>query len=319
MQLYSVRIKMVRTIKLYQNFNIKNNHKNSIILIGNFDGLHVGHQKLFSLAKKYKKKYKIKIGVFTFEPMPKMFFNKKLKNFRISNKIQKIDLLEKFGVDFVIIKRFDKNFSKIKSIDFIKNILNKKLNAKFIFVSNNFRFGNKREGNVKQLIKYEEICNYKIIKPQPLLTKKKVISSTLIRNFLQNGKLNKANKLLKRNWSIIGKVQKGRQLGKKFGFPTANIDIKDYVIAKPGVYAVKVKIEKNNKSIKGIANLGYRPTFKQNKILLEVHLFNFSGNLYNKYLTVDFMKFIRKEKKFKNVDQLKRQVKSDLLKAKKIK
>ena len=310
---------MVRTIKLYQNFNIKNNHKNSIILIGNFDGLHVGHQKLFSLAKKYKKKYKIKIGVFTFEPMPKMFFNKKLKNFRISNKIQKIDLLEKFGVDFVIIKKFDKNFSKTKSIDFIKNILNKKLNAKFIFVSNNFRFGNKREGNVKQLIKYEEICNYKIIKPQPLLTKKKVISSTLIRNFLQNGKLNKANKLLKRNWSIIGKVQKGRQLGKKFGFPTANIDIKDYVIAKPGVYAVKVKIEKNNKSIKGIANLGYRPTFKQNKILLEVHLFNFSGNLYNKYLTVDFMKFIRKEKKFKNVVQLKRQVKSDLLKAKKIK
>ena len=319
MQLYSVRIKMVRTIKLYQNFNIKSNYKNSIILIGNFDGLHVGHQKLFSLAKKYKKKYKIKIGVFTFEPMPKMFFNKKLKNFRISNKIQKIDLLEKFGVDFVIIKKFDKNFSKTKSIDFIKNILNKKLNAKFIFVSNNFRFGNNREGNVKQLIKYENTYNYRIIKPHPLLSRKKVISSTLIRNFLQNGKLNKANKLLKRNWSIVGKVQKGRQLGKKFGFPTANIDIKDYVIAKPGVYAVKVKIEKNNKFIKGIANLGYRPTFKQNKILLEVHLFNFSGNLYNKYLTVDFMKFIRKEKKFKNVDQLKRQVKSDLLKAKKIK
>ena len=310
---------MVRLIKEYQNFNIKKKHKNSIILIGNFDGLHLGHQKLFSLAKKYKKKYKIKIGVFTFEPMPKMFFNKKLKNFRISNKIQKIDLLEKFGVDFVIIKKFDKNFSKTKSIDFIKNILNKKLNAKFVFVSNNFRFGNKREGNVRQLIKHENTYNYRIIKPHPLLSRKKVISSTLIRNFLQNGKLNKANKLLKRNWSIIGKVQKGRQLGKKFGFPTANIDIKDYVIAKPGVYAVKVKIEKNNKFIKGIANLGYRPTFKQNKILLEVHLFNFSGNLYNKYLTVDFMKFIRKEKKFKNVDQLKRQIKSDLLKAKKIK
>ena len=197
--------------------------------------------------------------------------------------------------------------------------MNKKLNAKFIFVSNNFRFGNKREGNVRQLIKHENTYNYRIIKPHPLLSRKKVISSTLIRNFLQNGKLNKANKLLKRNWSIVGKVQKGRQLGKKFGFPTANIDIKDYVIAKPGVYAVKVKIEKNNKSIKGIANLGYRPTFKQNKILLEVHLFNFSGNLYNKYLTVDFMKFIRKERKFKNIDQLKRQVKSDLLKAKKIK
>ena len=139
----------------------------------------------------------------------------------------------------------------------------------------------------------------------------------MIRKLLQNGKLKKANKLLNRNWSIIGKVQKGRQLGKKFGFPTANIDIKDYVIAKPGVYAVKVKIQKNNKYIKGVANLGYRPTFKQKKILLEVHLFNFSGNLYNKYLTVDFMKFIRKEKKFKNINQLRKQIKIDLIKAKK--
>ncbi len=310
---------MVKSIKEYQNFNIKKDHKNSIILIGNFDGLHIGHQKLFALAKKYKKKYKFKIGVFTFEPMPKMFFNKDLKNFRISNRIQKIILLEKLDVDFVIVKKFDKNFSKTKSNKFIKDILCKKLNAKFIFVSNNFRFGNKREGNVKQLIKYEDIYDYKIVKPQPLLMSKKVISSTLIRSFLQNGDLKKANILLNRNWSIVGKVQKGRQLGKKFGFPTANIDIKDYVIAKPGVYAVKVKIEKNKRYFKGIANLGYRPTFKQNKILLEVHLFNFSGNLYNKYLTVDFMKFIRKEIKFKNVDQLKRQIKSDILRAKKIK
>jgi len=251
--------------------------------------------------------------------MPKMFFNKDLKNFRISNKKQKISLLRRFGVDFIVIKKFDRSFSKTKSINFIKDILNKKLKAKFIFVSNNFRFGNKREGNVKQLLENQKIYNYTIVKPQPLKLRKKVISSSLIRKFLQNGKLEKANRLLKRNWSILGKVQKGRQLGKKFGFPTANIDINDYVIAKPGVYAVKVKIQNNNKYIKGIANLGYRPTFKQNKILLEVHLFNFSGNLYNKYLTVDFMKFIRKEKKFKNIDELKKQVKIDLLKAKKIK
>jgi len=309
---------MVKSIKEYKNFNIKKKHKSSIILIGNFDGLHSGHQKLFLLANKYKKKYRTKIGVFTFEPMPKMFFNKNLKNFRISNKKQKIDLLRKFGVDFIIIKKFDRSFSKTKSINFIKDILNKKLKAKFIFVSNNFRFGNNREGNVKKLIENQKIFNYTIIKPQPLLMRKNVISSTLIRKFLQNGKLEKANKLLNRNWSIVGKVQKGRQLGKKFGFPTANIDIKDYVIAKPGVYAVKAKIQNNDSYLKGIANLGYRPTFRQNKILLEVHLFNFSGNLYNKYLTVDFMKFIRKEKKFRNIDQLKKQIKNDLLKAKKI-
>jgi len=305
-------------VKLYNNLNLKKNHKRSIILIGNFDGLHSGHQKLFSLAQEYKKKYSIKIGVLTFEPMPKMFFNKKLNNFRISSFEQKIDLLKKQNVDFIITKKFTKEFSKTKAENFISQILGKKLNPKFIFVSNNFRFGNKREGDVKQLIKNESLYNYKIIKPKPLLIKKKVASSSLIRICLQNGKLEKANKILKRKWSIKGKVQKGKQLGKKIGFPTANIDIKDYVLAKTGVYAVRVKMPKGKNLVKGIANLGYRPTFNGNKILLEVHLFNFTGNLYNKYLTVDFLKFIRREKKFKNVDQLRKQIKIDLLKAKKI-
>ena len=309
---------MVNPIKIYKSFNIQSNHKGSIILIGNFDGLHLGHRKLFELAKKFKKKFSVKIGVMTFEPMPKMFFNENLKNFRISNQKQKINLLRKLNVDFVIIKKFDKKFSKIKSINFIKSILCSKLKAKFIFVSNNFRFGNKREGDVKQLKQYESLCNNKIVKPKPLIKNKKIISSSLIRRLLQNGKLNQANKFLDREWSVEGKVLKGRQLGKKIGFPTANIDIKDYILAKPGVYAVKVKKQNSKKLLKGIANLGYRPTFNQKKILLEVHLFNFSKNIYNKYLTVYFLKFIRKEKKFKNVDQLQRQIKIDLSKAKKI-
>ena len=308
---------MVKSLKVYKNFNIKLNHKNSIILIGNFDGLHLGHQKLFKLAKKFKKKYSLKIGVLTFEPMPKMFFNKNLNNFRISNKKQKINLLNKLDVDFVIIKKFDKKFSKIKSKNFIKDILSYKLQAKFIFVSNNFRFGNKREGNVGQLKKFENLYNYKIIEPKPLSQNKKIISSTFIRKLLQSGKLDKTNKFLGRPWSIEGKVKKGRQLGKKIGFPTANIDIKDYVMARPGVYAVKVKKQNSSKFIKGIANMGYRPTFNQKKFLLEVHLFNFSENLYNKYLTVDFIRFIRKEKKFKNIDQLKKQIRKDSIKAKK--
>ena len=231
--------------------------------------------------------------------MPKMYFNKKIKNFRISNQRQKINLLNKFDVDFIIINKFNKKFSKTKSIDFIRSILNKKLRAKFIFVSNNFRFGNKREGNVKQLMKYENKYGYKIIKPLPLLKKRKIVSSSLIRHYLQRGKLDKANKLLNREWSIEGKVQKGKQLGKKIGFPTANIDIKDYVLACPGVYAVQVNMNNKSKTIPGIANLGYRPTFYEKKILLEVHLFNFSGNLYNKELTVNFKKFIRKEKNSK--------------------
>ena len=306
-------------VKHYLNFNIKKKHKGSIILIGNFDGLHLGHQKLLRLAQIYKKKNKLKIGVVNFDPMPKMFFNKKLKNFRLSNINQKIKLLNKFKVDFIITKKFDKKFSKTKAFNFIKEILYKKLNSKFIFVSNNFRFGNKREGDVDLLIQNENFFNYKVVKPKPLIKNKKIVSSSLIRNFLENGYLEKANKLLNRNWTIEGVVKKGRQVGKKIGFPTCNIDIHDYQLAKPGVYAVKVLRKNSNKYLKGIANLGYRPTFNQKKLLLEVHLFNFSGNLYNKLLSVEFLKFIRKEKKFKNANQLKAQIKTDLNTARKIK
>ena len=306
-------------VKLYKNFNIKDSHKGSIISIGNFDGVHLGHQKLFKLAKLYKKKNKLKIGVINFNPMPKMFFNKTLKNFRITSVKTKIKLLSKFDVDFIITKKFDKIFSKTKSLTFIKEILNKKLKSKFIFVSNNFKFGNKREGNVNLLIQNEKRFNFKVVKPKPLIKQKKIVSSSLIRNLLEKGLLEKANKLLNRKWTIDGVVKKGRQIGKKIGFPTCNIDIKDYVLAKPGVYAVRVLRLNKSKYIRGIANLGYRPTFNQKKILLEVHLFNFSGNLYNKLLSVEFLKFIRKEKKFKNVNQLKSQIKKDLNIAKKTK
>ena len=306
-------------VKLYKNFDVERSHKKSIILIGNFDGVHLGHQKLLKLAQSYKKKYNLKIGVINFDPMPKMFFNKKLKNFRLSSINQKLNLLDRQGIDFIITKRFNKIFSKIKSINFIKNILSQKLNVKFIFVSSNFKFGNKREGDVKFLIKNEKNFNYKVINPRPLIINKKIVSSSLIRNHLEKGMLKKANRLLNRSWSIEGIVQKGRQVGKKIGFPTCNLDIKDYVLSMPGVYAVKVIRKNNSKFIKGIANLGYRPTFNQKKILLEVHLFNFSGNLYNKYLSVEFLKFIRKEKKFKNVNQLKKQIKIDLNIAKRTK
>jgi len=308
---------MVKKLKFYKNFKVLNVHKKSILLIGNFDGLHLGHQKLFTLAKNYKKKFKFKIGVITFEPMPKMYFNKKIKNFRISSISQKIKLLKKLGVDFLITKKFDKNFSKIKYNNFIKNILYKELNAKYIFVSNNFRFGNKREGDVNKLIQCEKKYDYKIIKPEPFKLGNNIISSTFVRKLLFNGKIYLANKLLNRNWSIQGTVQRGRKMGKKIGFPTCNIDIKDYVLAQPGVYAVKIYQKNKIFFLKGIANIGYRPTFNQKKILLEVHIFNFCRNLYNKFLTIEFIDFIRKEKKFKNINQLKKQINLDIRIAKK--
>ena len=304
-------------MKIYKNFNIGKKFHNSIILIGNFDGLHVGHQKLFKIAKIFKFKKKIKIGVITFDPIPKMYFNKNLKNYRISNFNQKINILKNYQIDFLINKKFNKNFSRTNYLNFISNILYKKIKPKYIFVSNNFRFGNKREGDVNALKSFENKYNYKVINPAPLQKKSKIISSTLIRENLKKGNIKVVNSYLNRSWSIEGNVITGKKLGRKIGFPTCNIDIDNYVIAKPGVYAVKIQIGKNKKMFKGIANLGYRPTFRGKKILLEVNIFNFSKNIYFRKLKVDFIRFIRGERKFKNINALKKQIDKDILVSKK--
>tara|TARA_Y100000816_G_C26044408_1_gene547227 strand:+ start:39 stop:971 length:933 start_codon:yes stop_codon:yes gene_type:complete len=303
-------------MKIFNGFNIPQNYFNSIILIGNFDGIHLGHQKLFKRAREFKRKYNCKLGVVTFNPMPKMFFNKKLKHFKLMNLSQKVHQFKKQKVDFLINQKFTKNFSKIKAEMFIKKYLNKKIKTKVLFVSNNFRFGNKREGDINLLKSYEKKYNYRLIIPSPLKKNNKIISSTEIRKLLSNGNLSRANRYLSRNWEIEGKIQKGRRVGRKIGFATCNVDIGNYIIAKPGVYSVKVKLDNIKKKLNGIANLGFRPTFNQNKILLEVNLFNFDQNIYNKKLVVEFIKFIRKEKKFKSIKQLTNQIKKDIKVAK---
>ena len=184
---------------------------------------------------------------------------------------------------------------------------------KYIYVSNNFRFGNKREGDVKLLKSFESRFKYKIINPKPLKKKNKVISSTFIRALIKKGEITKANQFLNRNWSIEGKVIYGRKLGRKIGFPTCNLKLKDYIVPKLGVYSVKV--ETNHFKKKGIANIGYRPTFNGQNLLLEVNIFGINKNLYNKEIKVYFIKFIRPEKKFKNLERLKKQIKIDIIKA----
>ena len=210
---------MVKKLKVYKNFNISKKFHKSIILIGNFDGLHIGHQKLFNVAKRYKFKRKLKIGVITFDPIPKMFFNPKFKNYRISNFEQKLEILQSYNIDFVVNKKFDKKFSKTKYTNFIKNVLYDKIKPEYIFVSNNFRFGNRREGSVNSLKKFEKKYNYQVINPSPLKKNLKIVSSTLIRKYLAKGKIKVANKYLKRNWSIEGTVKVGRKLGRRIGFP----------------------------------------------------------------------------------------------------
>ena len=302
-------------MKIYNNPDLNKKHLNGVIAIGNFDGLHLGHQKVINEAKHKAKKNNLPFGLMTFEPVPVMFFSKSTNDHRINSSEQKKVQLKKFKLDFLIVIRFNKSFSSLTAKEFIKKILYKKTKCKYLYVSKNFKFGYKRRGNIQTLKKLEKQFNYKIIVTKPLIKNHKIISSTFIRKKIRKGKINLANKLLNRNWSIEGKVIQGRKRGRRIGFPTCNMSLNNYVVPKLGVYAVKVKGKSFNNN--GIANVGYRPTFNGKKLLLETNIFGFNKNLYNKVINVSFKKFIRAEKKFRNFQDLKKQIKIDIKLAKK--
>ena len=300
---------------VYKNLNIPKKHRDSVIAIGNFDGLHIGHQKVLKEANQKAKKKKLKFGLITFEPVPTMFFNKSIKNHRINSLNQKIYFLKKMKLDFLVIINFNKKFSNLSAENFIEKILFKKLKSKFIFVSRNFKFGKKRLGDVKTLKKFEKKYLYKTVITIPHKKEKKTVSSSLIRQIISQGRVKEAEKLLGRTWDIEGVVVKGLQRGRKIGFPTCNIKLNSYTVPKLGVYSVQVQI--NNLKKRGIANIGYRPTFSGKNLLLEVNVFGIKRNLYKKILKISFIKFIRAEKKFKNINELKAQIKKDIVSAKK--
>ena len=301
-------------MKIYKNANLNKKHHKGVIAIGNFDGIHLGHQKVINEARKKAKSKKLPFGIITFEPVPVMYFNSKIKNHRINSLEQKKIQLKKLKLDFLIIIKFNKIFSSLTAEKFIKEIIYNKTKCSFLYVSKNFKFGYKRRGNIQTLKKYEKLYNFKSLITRPYKKNKKIISSTLIRKKIINGKIREANTLLNREWNIKGKVIKGRQLGRKIGFPTCNLQLNDYIVPRNGVYAVKVKGSNFNK--KGIANVGFRPTFNGKKLLLETNIFGIDKNLYNKEIDISFKKFIRREKKFKDLEHLKKQIKIDIKKAK---
>ena len=290
--------------------------KNSIIAIGNFDGVHRGHQEIFKLGKKIAKKNKTKFGVVTFSPLPSEFFQKQKNNNRITRDDIKIDLLKKNKVNFVFVCNFNKKFSNTSAEQFIKDTIVKKLNATYVLVGKNFRFGHKRKGNVSLLKKYGKIYNYKVLDLKLSKQNKIKISSTRIRSAIEQGNLELATKLLGRNWSIKEKVIPGRKVGRSLGFRTANIEIKNNINPKTGVYAVRALV--NNKKYAGVANFGVAPTFSRNKMVLEINLFKKIPPFYGKTVEVFFIKRIRDEKKFKNRILLISQIKKDITKAKQI-
>tara|TARA_E500000178_G_scaffold315958_1_gene335292 strand:+ start:1224 stop:2141 length:918 start_codon:yes stop_codon:yes gene_type:complete len=301
-------------MKIYNNANLNHKHLNGVIAIGNFDGLHLGHQKVINEARLKAKKFNLPLGVLTFEPVPVMFFSKKFKDHRINSLYQKKTQLEKLNLDFLVIIKFNKKFSSLTPEQFIKKIIYNKTKCKYLYVSKNFKFGFKRYGNIQTLKKFEKEFNYRSIVTKPFKKDKKTISSTFIRKKIRAGKIELINKLLNRNWCVEGKVIKGKKRGRKIGFPTCNMSLNSYVIPKLGVYAVRVKTKGIIKN--GIANIGYRPTFKGQSLLLETNIFGINKNLYNKVISVSFKKFIRSEKKFRSIEYLKKQIKLDIKQAK---
>ena len=304
-------------MKVFNSTIIPKNYKGAAIAIGNFDGIHKGHQKVFQKTKKFAKKNKIKFGVMTFTPLPIMFFNKKIKNYRLVSENHKLTLLRKYGVDFVINIKFNNKFSKINPDDFIKKIIFRKIKPKSLSVSNNFKFGRKRRGNVNLLKKLSHKYNYRLLNIGAFKYNANIVSSSRIRKCLQVGKIHLANKLLSRTWFIDGLVKKGKRLGRKLGYRTCNIFIKNYIYPKTGIYAVKVRIQNKKKVYGGVAYLGSRPTFKGKDIFLEINIFGIKKNLYKKRLTIYFQKFIRKDQKFKDSIKLISQMNKDVIFAKK--
>jgi len=304
-------------MQIFKKLSIPSNYKNSAIAIGNFDGVHKGHQKVFNETRKFAIKNKIKFGVLTFKPLPVMFFNKKITNFRLVNEDQKLKLFKKNKVDFIISIKFNKSFSKVSAINFIKKIICKKINPRLIAVSNNFKFGKNRKGDVKLLKKFENIYGYQLLNIDPYKYLESTVSSTKIREYLKNGFIDLANKLLSRTWFIDGQVQAGKKIGRTLGYRTCNIKVKNYILPKPGIYAVKVSIGDKNKKYGGVSYLGTRPTFGGKETFLETNIFGINKNLYKKKITVYFLKFLRGDQKFKNSNQLIKQMNKDVISAKK--
>ena len=291
-------------MKIIRNTNLE--QLPCVVTIGNFDGVHLGHQALLTEVKKRAHDLKLESAVITFEPNPKDYFSQNKPQTRISSLREKIELFNEIKIDRVHIIKFNQEFSKVTANEFI-SVLIKQLKVKEIIIGEDFCFGKGREGGIKQLSASSMKLNIK----NKILIDGKRISSTLIRNLLANDKLDEANKYIGRPYSISGKVVHGEKRGRKIGFPTANIHMRHNRPPLKGVFAVKFQ------NHFGVANLGIRPSIKgEKKLQLEVHLLNFSSDLYGQHVSVIFLKKLRDEKKFKSLDELKEQIKLDVIKAK---
>lgn len=288
--------------------------KNPVVTIGTFDGVHLGHQKVILRLKEIAKKHDGETVIFTFYPHPRLVTSPNETNLRLLTTInEKIIRFEKLGIDHLIIYPFNKAFSQLSYSQFVEQILVDKLKTHCLVVGYDHKFGKNREGGFEYLKECGDKFNFKVEKLDALWVDEENVSSTKIREALQIGDIKKANHYFGYRFSLNGTVISGKQLGRKLGFPTANIESYDKhkIIPGYGVYAVKVLI--NNKYFNGMLNIGTRPTFNNNadNRSIEVNIFNFSDDIYNQEITLVFVDKIRDEQKFDGVDMLVRQLNKD--------
>ena len=282
------------------------------LTIGNFDGIHHGHEFIINKLVKKSNELKIQSAVLSFAPHPSEFFKKYDENFNILTEDNKEKLLESLGINILYKLKFDQETASTTPENFITKLLIEKLNTKCLVIGENFRFGKKRKGNIDLLMKYSKEKKFQLHVVNSIKSNfaNEIFSSSIIRNYIKSGKIEIANRLLNKLWSIKGIVIKGDKRARKMNFPTANIIPTEIITPKKGVYIVRVIY--NDKKYNGIANFGKRPTFNSDKFLLEVNIFDFNEEIYGKELTIEFLAFIREEKKFDNFEKLKDQVEKDV-------
>jgi riboflavin kinase/FMN adenylyltransferase len=296
-----------------ENLQDYNSTKPSVVTIGTFDGVHIGHTKIINQLITISLKNNLTSILLSFFPHPKMVLQND-NELKLINTIQeKEGLLNSLNLDYLIIKEFTKEFSRLSALEFVRDILVNKLNAKHIIIGYDHHFGRNRTANIEQLKEFGELYDFKVTEILAQDIDDIAISSTKIRKALINGEIKLANKFLGYNFFFNGDVVHGNNIGKTISFPTANIKVDQpyKLIPKNGVYIVKTIID--NQTTFGMMNIGYNPTFNGKQKSIEIHFLNFNKNIYHKNLTIEMIMRIRNEIKFNSVEDLKKQLEQDKL------
>ncbi len=300
--------------------NIKEPFTNAVLTIGNFDGVHIGHQALFHEVIEKAESIGGTAVAMTFDPHPIRVLTQNGYPALITLHEQKVELIARTGIDVLISVPFTREFASISARAFLEDLLIRRIGMKAVVVGEDYTFGRNREGNLSFLQAHSDRLGYEVIVSKWIQSADILgdrISSTRIRELVMNGEMKKARKMLGRNYQIRGTVERGRDRGGKLlGCPTANIGLQDELAPKPGVYAVKVACKGNK--YKGVANIGYSPTFDDHIFTVEVHILDFCDNIYGEKIRVDFIDPIRDEEKFSGLAELSEQIQKDIRHAREI-